>query len=117
MLELAHHLVEPVGVVRHFFEPGAQGFQQARYNAYPLVALFVFFVGMQAPDQVVDHLGGFLPAMLGIVPQVGQEHYPAPAVYQDIVYGRSEERRVGKECRCRWWSDDYCIGRIDWWRA
>src|SRR5207245_4745367 len=20
---------------------------------------------------------------------------------------RSEERRVGKECRCRWWADDY----------
>src|SRR5687768_18588507 len=22
----------------------------------------------------------------------------------DIVSGRSEERRVGKECRCRWWA-------------
>src|SRR5438034_7994978 len=21
-------------------------------------------------------------------------------------YTRSEERRVGKECRCRWWADD-----------
>src|SRR5690606_39297669 len=23
---------------------------------------------------------------------------------KDVVYGRSEERRVGKECRSRWWT-------------
>src|SRR5207249_7505398 len=27
------------------------------------------------------------------------------AVYDDDCVARSEERRVGKECRCRWWPE------------
>src|SRR5204863_1259071 len=31
---------------------------------------------------------------------VGERLEPAPRT----SFGRSEERRVGKECRCRWWA-------------
>src|SRR5262249_57147163 len=61
---------------------------------------------LQGPDDVA-HRGG--AAAQGrqrrrsdaVVLYVG--HVPAPAYRQ----GRSEERRVGKEWRSRWWADHY----------
>src|SRR5205814_4713327 len=43
--------------------------------------------------------------LLGIVTPGGRL---SPAASNRILYrdgARSEERRVGKECRCRWWGD------------
>src|SRR5690606_38123717 len=33
--------------------------------------------------------------------------FPAACLGSDLRLGRSEERRVGKECRCRWSPDVY----------
>src|SRR5438105_14703793 len=40
-----------------------------------------------------------------LVEGVRPEHRPEPAVEGDELGGRSEERRVGKEWRWRWWAD------------
>src|SRR5699024_11297422 len=45
----------------------------------------------------------FLKAICGI-PNLLKK--PACSIIGVAIVSRSEERRVGKECRCRWWGDD-----------
>jgi len=40
---------------------------------------------VQAPDEVVDHLDRLLPAVLHVIPQVSQEHEPAPAIDEEVT--------------------------------
>src|SRR5215510_15165615 len=68
--------------------------------------LFIFFFFFQAEDGIRDgHVTGVqtcaLPIYHGRRP--GRER-PAPLARgsRSAVHGRSEERRVGKECRSRW---------------
>src|SRR5437870_3007515 len=39
---------------------------------------------------------------LALVPE-GRHIFPRMTVQENLELGRSEERRVGKECRSRWW--------------
>src|SRR5947208_2111381 len=43
----------------------------------------------------------------GTLDFVGYPRFPAPVEFIAAVIARSEERRVGKECRCRWELDVY----------
>src|SRR2546429_3516419 len=58
----------------------------------------------QAPPQMAFFQCGATTVMLG-VPEAPELDHPASLVYYlvpDIASARSEERRVGKECRSRW---------------
>src|SRR5439155_19123892 len=57
------------------------------------------FVDPGFDDRALQHhtaVGPFDPAVAGWNLRLGQDDQPAL---------RSEERRVGKECRTRWWAD------------
>src|SRR5438876_12410580 len=45
----------------------------------------------------------------GTLDFVGYPRFPAPVEFIAAVIARSEERRVGKECRYRWWMNHLYI--------
>src|SRR5690554_8207573 len=44
--------------------------------------------------------------VIGVLPHFLDKREIAQEGIKMIKVDRSEERRVGKECRCRWWVDD-----------
>src|SRR5207244_8552734 len=93
-------------------------------RGYPFLLIFFFF---QAEDGIRDDLvtgvqtcalpifpvnsvmqGLFDLSTLSIaeVDRVEILRGPFSAIYGGQALGRSEERRVGKECRSRWWAAD-----------
>src|SRR5438034_11532950 len=64
------------------------------------------FAGTRVPVQtLIDYLeaGDPLEAFLADFPSVSREHAVAVLeLAKSALLARSEERRVGKECRCRW---------------
>src|SRR5207248_8664661 len=83
-----------------------------------LLCFFFFFFFFQAEDGIRDRtVTGVqtcaLPILLGVAGRLGQRRQAAPAdepvaallAKARPAEPRSEERRVGKECRSRWWPD------------
>src|SRR5699024_12103191 len=76
--------------------------------------IFFFFFFFQAEDGIRDrNVTGVQTCALPILRKVEpfdkrlkerakQEPFPLPETYAGKVRNRSEERRVGKECRSRW---------------
>src|SRR2546430_15979548 len=71
--------------------------------------------GLAAQFGVAPGAGGFTPNLFAVLPttryireQVALAHYALPpclgsdSTAGNLILGRSEERRVGKECRSRW---------------
>src|SRR5205807_5447427 len=94
-----------------------------------LVVVFCVFFFFQAEDGIRDYkvtgvqtcalpiFGGIATAIRALKPEariIGVETRGADVMSQSLAAGklvelpaiRSEERRVGKECRCRWWRDE-----------
>src|SRR5207248_8858707 len=79
--------------------------------------LFFFFFFFQAEDGIRDRtVTGVQTCALPIFLDLRSADLPEPRLEgrvvqglsqpsRDVVPDRSEERRVGKECRSRWWPD------------
>src|SRR5439155_11093492 len=53
---------------------------------------------------VIDAVGDEQPRVAIAEDREPELDAPSPATQRSEVCDRSEERRVGKECRCRWWA-------------
>src|SRR5260221_7855485 len=53
-------------------------------------------------ERLARDVGGEREQLLGLVPQGLRPHALAAALVDTAIEIRSEERRVGKECRSRW---------------
>src|SRR5207253_8583417 len=91
-------------------------FRHISFFIYDLVGvIFVFFFFFQAEDGIRDgHVTGVQTCALPISPRSRADARSAPRCARRRMLrfrlqvaasarGRSEERRVGKECRSRWW--------------
>src|SRR5690606_5217861 len=62
------------------------------------IAISALLQGVLAYDRVISNLEG------GGIRQHGGNFRPYYPIWAGDVWTRSEERRVGKECRRRWWT-------------
>src|SRR5438034_7717348 len=90
----------PTGVIfivsRSFFFQAEDGIRDHCVTGVQTCAL---------PISLIDYLeaGDPLEAFLADFPSVSREHAVAVLeLAKSALLARSEERRVGKECRCRW---------------
>src|SRR5205823_10838179 len=90
-----------------------------RFNAISFTCYYFFFFFFQAEDGIRDKLvTGVQTCALPICLRAAYNRSPVTTpdvsvVTEDLpgsqvglsIEVRSEERRVGKECRCGWWTD------------
>src|SRR5690348_12841954 len=86
-------------IIDHVFA----GLDVARHLLEFLVGPISSAVGELATASVLDRIAATRPQEVG-VHRGGGSTLPAVGRTRDMAV-RSEERRVGKECRSRWWPD------------